>query len=594
MRRIIPPLILGAIAIAIVISGSVGSVAVDAQLGNIPPPNPGCSPDGSSHLTGQTYPTNELEPEFPIWCYSQPNDGSVTRVAGANDWRDTWDTTSVNAIQRFADHDYNYRVFNEFISAPSAFKAGTFVNTDHWMIDLVDVTTDRLSGGVMIAPDKTFQFENGKFVVEVDAAAGSDGMSGADRFYEIDLTPATAPTGTTTDALYGYGQFGHVGAIGCRLENGVICAQYNDTGRVTGGECPPQNAPCTGSASQPGRVWETQGVGTALTGANVQGGYQQWPIPGTNLRVSDVWRHCLDNEHDLHCRDRFRIEMTKTSIHVLANGYPIMLIDGLTASNSNGADARVPDSYFANGVRPYFTSWVNGGQHTPTRWHWNEVNVNPHDANGAPSAPSSAPSWCLGEPGTATKSPNVCPHVHVPGQPEIGAASTATATPTAAPATNTPTPGPTSTPTPTAVPATATPTPVASTTLTFDASPHPAIGPFSGQYPTGVINWGTNVWYYSGPYAQLPTNSVSFNGAGPTSAPFTFVSPRTLVSVDADNGSGAAATVTLACAGHTTVSVSVPANSIRTIATGWTTSCSTVTVGASNGWDTNLDNVVYR
>jgi hypothetical protein len=116
------------------------------------------------------------------------------------------------------------------------------------------------------------------------------------------------------------------------------------------------------------------------------------------MRLRDAWRMCADNELDLHCRDRFRMEVTKDSIHLFVNGYPAMQVDGLYAVNPDtGADNRIPDSWFDQGVRPYFASWINGGQHKPIRWHWDRVAVNPHDDAGNILPPSSAPSFCLGE-----------------------------------------------------------------------------------------------------------------------------------------------------------------------------------------------------
>jgi len=429
MRRVVAPITALWLTIAVVVGASVFQTnwvqSVLAQIINIPPPNPNCSPDGQQHLNGQMYPTT-IEPEFSIWCYTQPAPIPPTRISGANDWVDTFDNNGLSILQ-FNDHDMSYRVFDQFIAPPNSFASGYFVNVNHWMIDLDDISPYRLSGGVLVSPDKTFFFENGKLVVEVDGAAGSDGMSGANLFYEIDVSPAPAPTGTTVDALYGYGAFGHVGAMGCRLERNdqggnFVCAMYDNSGRVTGGECPPQNAPCLDNGGRPGRVWETQGVGTALTAQSIQGGYPQWPIPGTNLHLRDVWRQCATNELDLHCRDRFRMEITKDSIHLFVNGFPAMFIDGLFAVNpATGADNRIPDFWFQQGVRPYFTSWQNGGQHYPTRWHWKRIAVNPHDASGNFAAPSAAPSFCLGQPN------NTCPDPPLPGGPP----------PTSAPATAT-------------------------------------------------------------------------------------------------------------------------------------------------------------
>ena len=554
--------------------------SVHAQMNDIPPANAACQPHGQARLIGQMYPT-QIEPTGPIWCYTQPSPQLPTRVLGANDWVDTFDNDGPS-ITQFNDGAMGYRVFDNFVARSDRFKAGYFVNVNHWMIDLVDVSSDRLSGGVLVSPDQQFFFEDGKLVVEVDAAAGSDGMGGANRFYEIDLSPAPAPTGVTVDALYGYGAFGGVGAVGCRLERNdqggnFVCSMYDDSGRATDGRCVgPQ--PCTGP-DRPGRVWETQGVGTRRTAAAVTGGYPEWPIPGTGLRLRDVWRMCAANELDLHCRDRFRLEVTKDSLHLFVNGYLYMAIDGLYAQNPEGRDSRIPDSWFQRGVRAYFTSWVNGGQHAPIRWHWDRVAVNPKDASGNPAPPSAAPSFCLGQPN------NTCPGGPLP-----------TAQPTTQPApSRTPGGAPSATPvrTATAVPPTSTP-PLGTSdqqTVTFDDLSGQN-QPLSGQYPGGLIDWGTNAWYHSGPWGAFATNSVGFNGAGPTSASFAFITPRRLVSARAYNGGGGTSTVSISCPGQPTATAAVAAGQVATIGTGWTGACSPVTISSTNGWDTNFDDFV--
>jgi hypothetical protein len=72
------------------------------------------------------------------------------------------------------------------------------------------------------------------------------------------------------------------------------------------------------------------------------------------------------------------------------------------------------------------------------------------------------------------------------------------------------------------------------------------------------------------------------------------VTPHRLVQLDAYNGGSVASTVTLSCAGQPTVTVSFPVSQLTTIATGWGGTCSTVTIGSSNGWDTNFDNLVVQ
>jgi beta-glucanase (GH16 family) len=131
-------------------------------------------------------------------------------------------------------------------------------------------------------------------------------------------------------------------------------------------------------------------------------------------------------------------------------------------------------------------------------------------------------------------------------------------------------------------------------TSTVDFNNRTGNSNLNGQYPTGVIDWGSNVWWVATPWGQFTTNSISFNRSGLTSGTFTFVNPKRLVSIKAYNGGTAASTVTLSCAGNTTVTQAVSSGQLVTISTGWTVGCSTVTVGSSNGWDTNLDDVVYN
>jgi hypothetical protein len=129
-------------------------------------------------------------------------------------------------------------------------------------------------------------------------------------------------------------------------------------------------------------------------------------------------------------------------------------------------------------------------------------------------------------------------------------------------------------------------------TVTFDDKPGQD-QLLNGQYPSGVINWGTSNWYHSGPWGALTTKSVSFEDAGVNSRSFTFINPRRLISVQAYNGGAATSTLTLACAGQPNKVTSSPVGAVTTITTGWTGTCTTVTVTSSNGWDTNLDTLVH-
>jgi phosphodiesterase/alkaline phosphatase D-like protein len=133
--------------------------------------------------------------------------------------------------------------------------------------------------------------------------------------------------------------------------------------------------------------------------------------------------------------------------------------------------------------------------------------------------------------------------------------------------------------------------PGASTTITFDdRSGQNQI--LNGQYPSGVVNWGTGIWWHSEPYGQLTTKNLTFNGPSRTSGTFTFLVPRRLVGLRAYNGGTGATTVTISCGGQPTRTQSVSSGQLATILTGWTDTCSPVTLGSTNGWDTNFDDLI--
>src|SRR5215472_10388981 len=160
--------------------------------------------------------------------------------------------------------------------------------------------------------------------------------------------------------------------------------------------------------------------------------------------------------------------------------------------------------------------------------------------------------------------------------------------PPAPPPTNTPTQVPTSGPTATPVP---TVSAGSTRTITFDDLSNPG-RPLSGQYPSGVIDWGTNNWFLSGPYGLFTTNSIGFNGRGPTSETFTYLTPTRTIQIDAFNGGSASTTVTLSCDGAQANQVTLSPRQLQTIPMGWIGTCTHVTIVSTNGWATNFDNIV--
>lgn len=342
-------------------------------------------------------------PDNPIWCFALTPE-PVTRTATATTWLDTFDT---GPGDEFGQLNAAYSAFDAG-NAGDAIHTQTFQHAKHWMVDIQD-TNGALLGGTMVSPQQRFPFVNGVLSVEIDAAAAQDGAGGANVFYEVDISPSL-PTAYPVDQLYGYGQFGGVGAIGCRLERAVeygihpICSMYDDSYRTAGGmdvgpNCnqPPTYVQCPTGRS--GRTWETQGYGTAATAPSVEGGYSGYPIPGTALRASDVARICDVTVNppaampDTYCRDRWRFEFdyNRQTITIFVNGYRWFTIAGLYPVNPDtGADNRIPASW-QSGVYVYLTSWVNGVGTGVNRWHWARLAVNTPNSGAAPS-------YCYGQP----------------------------------------------------------------------------------------------------------------------------------------------------------------------------------------------------
>jgi hypothetical protein len=128
--------------------------------------------------------------------------------------------------------------------------------------------------------------------------------------------------------------------------------------------------------------------------------------------------------------------------------------------------------------------------------------------------------------------------------------------------------------------------------VTFDDLQNPG-RPLNGQYPTGVIDWGTGRWWLSGPYGGFSTNSVSL-AAGATSATFTLIGPRQLIQLEATNGDTLPSVISLNCPGQLTTQAVLVGGQTTTIQTGWTTRCPTVTISSTNGWETNFKNLVVQ
>ncbi|HLJ67702.1 MAG TPA: hypothetical protein VKX16_10130 [Chloroflexota bacterium] len=378
--------------------------AGQARADSIPPPVPGCPPVGLNEVApiGQANPSQEPEPMYPIECAPEPMSVEpTTRIMGRNDWVDDFQT-GVN-MGNFEDGAMGYRVFRAttYQKGPFAPKRmpydQLFVNQNHWMDD----ETVGFGFGAAISPNRSFVSENHgngqEIVFEGDAAAGIVDYTAIGAHTELDLTTLSAPTGGTGIQGTLGGQFKPALVLQCPMSSrsqGVDCAYLQ----------PDQN----GKQRQ---IWSVSGI-RQYSGVTVWGNNPHLPVQvnGQTYHLSDFFRTCAHNQMDMFCRDRFRVDITPTSLSVYVNAQlweqvtagPTTQIPGLPQGQL------FPSSGFLDGSTPLYTylgDWMGTGaigSGAVVRFHMAHVAVNPHHGSGF-AAPTAAPSFCLGDPG------NTCP-----------------------------------------------------------------------------------------------------------------------------------------------------------------------------------------
>lgn len=281
----------------------------------------------------------------PVFCLIN-GFGPATEQPGPNSWADDFQHglffTTFDGTQ--------YRTYNEI----GAWRTIFWRHADHWMVDMAPHPQNQTNGWnrgmTMLRPDRSFKFENGKFVVETTVAAGHKAY--LDKAWpEIVISNGPAPYDDPV-SLYAYDQFPQYWTLGCRLQSSrvPICALKANNGT------PPQ-------ASQ--QVWEMsfwQPVGT-----DNFGGY-----PGDGLE--NLWHVCEVTDPDTVCRDHFRLELTATSLKLFVNG-------GLYFSQTGfPAWAQLPDELLTGNIYVYLASTHVNHPADTIRYHWDNFFINPPQA----------------------------------------------------------------------------------------------------------------------------------------------------------------------------------------------------------------------
>jgi len=278
----------------------------------------------------------------PSWCLELTS-GPPTLQAAPNAWVDDFD----HGLS-FAEIGEGYRVFDHAPAFSATCSSGHFRHNNHWM---ADVGTDGCEG-VMMRPDTSFRFVEGKLVVETTVAAGINAYGGA-VWPEIVVTNAPQPTTPHAGGLYAYSMFEGYWAFGCRLESDrtPICALFDDAGD------PSQTG---------GRVFE-------ISFFQHEGAERVFGGGPFGAATDAAWRTCAQEDPDLQCRDTFRLELERDAVTLYVNGVRYMEHRGLPPGK------QLPEALVAGDVYTYFASWSSRLNEVGpgARYHWDRIAINP-------------------------------------------------------------------------------------------------------------------------------------------------------------------------------------------------------------------------
>lgn len=292
----------------------------------------------------------------PVFCRIV-NLGPDTSTPSANGWQDEFEHKLT-----FANfEDTTYHLFETL----GVHQTIHWRHANHWMVDLApdsqaQAQANNAVGGAMLRADRTFRFQEGILRVDTEYAAGHPDY-GANAWGEMIITTGDHPVYNGNpngevprrDLLYGYDMFPNHWTLGCRFQadSHTTCALMKNNAQ---------------GPNDGGRRWEIsffQIEGETSTGGFSDGSY---------------YRFCQAGDPDMECRDRFRLELTRTSLTIYANGSLYFAQTGLPP---------LPDELVNGNLYIYLASIVNLPAADTVRFHWDHFTVN------SPEAPSAAPSF---------------------------------------------------------------------------------------------------------------------------------------------------------------------------------------------------------
>lgn len=292
----------------------------------------------------------------PVFC-KIVNQGLDTSRQDVNRWLDEFEHGL--SFANFAGTPY--RIFETL----GVHQSLHWRHADHWMVDVApDAPTapqaNQAIGGAMLRPTRTFRFQDGVLRIDSEYAAGLPAY-GATAWGEMIITTGDHPIykgnpqgeEARRDTLYGYDMFPNHWTLGCRLQadSHTTCSLMKNS---------------TQGANDGGRSWEISFF--QIVGETAMGG------------VSDgsSYRFCQAGDPDMECRDRFRLELTRTSLTIYVNGSKYFEQTGLPP---------LQDELVNGEIYIYLASIVNLAEADTVRFHWDHFAVN------SPDAPAVAPGF---------------------------------------------------------------------------------------------------------------------------------------------------------------------------------------------------------
>jgi hypothetical protein len=131
------------------------------------------------------------------------------------------------------------------------------------------------------------------------------------------------------------------------------------------------------------------------------------------------------------------------------------------------------------------------------------------------------------------------------------------------------------------------------TYITFDDPHLPAGTLLLGQYPSGVVDWGSGEWQIATPFGKFGTFTLALTDATAKQAELGFFVPTIFVGLDVYNDGDSDATITFRSPEIRETTFTIKPKELRRLRTGWHDPSSRVYIAVTGGEGLRFDNLAY-